>query len=67
MIERWMMRFLKRRGWVVFYLDKPARICKAPGFCWMVIYEETRLTEEIEDLKRSLPYALRGTTREEDA
>ena len=34
--ERWMMRFLQKRGWVVFYLEEPARECRA--VCWMKEY-----------------------------
>jgi len=35
--HRMMMRFLQKRGWVVFYLDKKARICN--GNCWLKMYE----------------------------
>lgn len=38
-IQQWMMRFLQKRGWVVFYLEKQARKC--PGTtCWLKLYEE---------------------------
>ncbi len=35
-----MARFLRRRGWVVFYLDEKARKCN-DGTCWMELYRET--------------------------
>lgn len=41
MIERLMMRFLRWRGWVVFWLDEPARHC-SDGSCWLRLYEEGR-------------------------
>ena len=70
-IERWMMRFLRKRGWVVFYLDEPARKCRG-DFCWLALYESERMKDEIADLDReiadldrSLPYALRRTIRED--
>lgn len=38
-VQQWMMRFLQKRGWVVFYLEKDARKC--PGTtCWLRLYEE---------------------------
>jgi hypothetical protein len=33
-----MVRFLRRRGWVVFYLEKDQRVCKGK-FCWLKLYE----------------------------
>ena len=36
--HRIMARFLKKRGWVVFYLEDPARFCKG-GSCWLKTYE----------------------------
>ena len=38
-IQQLMMRFLRRRGWVVFYLDEQARSCKS-GTCWLQLYQE---------------------------
>ena len=35
--HRIMMRYLQKRGWVVFYLDKRARECN--GMCWLKLYE----------------------------
>ena len=35
--ERAMAQFLRRRGWVVFYLEPRARKC-AKGTCWMDLY-----------------------------
>lgn len=37
-IDRWMMRRLRAKGWIVFWLDKPARHCKA--VCWLEQYEQ---------------------------
>lgn len=53
-VERLLARWLKRRGWVVFWLDEPARFCvpsdkdhviRRPGEhqgCWLAIYEAER-------------------------
>ena len=38
-MQRFMMRFLRKRGWVVFYLEKRARTCKG-NTCWMQLYQE---------------------------
>lgn len=35
--HRWMMRYLQRRGWVVFYLDERARFCRS--ICWLHEYK----------------------------
>jgi hypothetical protein len=35
--NRIMARFLRRRGWVVFYLDEASRHCS--GVCWMEEYQ----------------------------
>ena len=37
--NRWMARYLKKRGWVVFYLDKQYRTCDAG--CWLKLYQES--------------------------
>jgi hypothetical protein len=36
--NRWMAAWLRRRGWVCFYLDEPARHC-GPGGCWLQLYQ----------------------------
>ena len=36
--HRLMARFLRKRGWVAFYLDEEARQCK--GMCWLGLYQE---------------------------
>ena len=36
--HRIMMRYLRKRGWVVFYLEKRARTCNG-GTCWLKLYE----------------------------
>jgi len=38
--NRWMAYWLRRRGWVCFYLDEPARHCGG-GSCWMALYVES--------------------------
>lgn len=35
--HRVMMRFLRKRGWVVFYLEPEHRVCN--GTCWLKLYE----------------------------
>ncbi len=41
--HRIMAQYLKRRGWVVFYLEERARSCDK-DFCWLKLYlaEEKR-------------------------
>jgi len=36
--HRLMMRFLQKRGWVVFYLEKEHRKCDKEC-CWLKLYE----------------------------
>ncbi len=43
--NRWMARYLRRRGWVCFYLDECARSCPAAKNrnqmdCWLALYQE---------------------------
>lgn len=38
--QRWMAAFLKKRGWVVFYLDERSRVCHGRGGCWLKLYQE---------------------------
>jgi len=39
--HRIMARFLRKRGWVVFYLEKRSRICDhKAGTCWLHLYED---------------------------
>jgi hypothetical protein len=35
--HRLMANFLRRRGWVAFYLEPRARMCK-DGVCWLALY-----------------------------
>jgi len=43
--HRIMMRYLRKRGWVVFYLEPEHRIC-AKGTCWLELYSaEQKRTE----------------------
>ena len=34
--HRIMMRFLRKRGWIVFYLEPEARTCG--DMCWLKLY-----------------------------
>lgn len=36
--HRIMANYLKRRNWVVFYLEPRSRTCR--GSCWLEIYEQ---------------------------
>lgn len=38
--QRIMMRFLRKRGWVVFYLSPEVRECKGK-MCWMRLYNDS--------------------------
>ena len=59
MFERWMMRYLVKRGWVVFYLDEYARQCNKDT-CWLGMWEIDRLKKKKGKLEKDLPHALRG-------
>ena len=38
--HRFMARYLRRRGWVCFYLEPQARQCShGPSGCWLELYE----------------------------
>lgn len=39
--HRVMMRFLKKRGWVVFYLAEQHRVCSNPS-CWINLYNDAQ-------------------------
>ena len=43
--HRMMMRFLRKRGWVVFYLDEQARACQ-DDFCWLKLYKALEEEDE---------------------
>jgi hypothetical protein len=45
---RWMARFLKKRGWVVFYLEEQYRQCD-DQCCWLKLYEYLENQEEKND------------------
>lgn len=38
--ERMMVNFLRKRNWVVFYLEPQARTCR--GECWLKLYEQSK-------------------------
>jgi len=40
--HRIMMRYLQKRGWVVFYLEPKNRIC-GKDCCWLELYEKEML------------------------
>lgn len=50
--HRMMARFLRKRGWVVFYLEEQVRECK--GMCWLKLYKTEEITHEIERRSRRL-------------
>ena len=37
--NRWMAHWLRKRGWVVFYLDPCNRECRST--CWLKLYIES--------------------------
>ena len=40
--NRWMAYYLRRRGWVVFYLDASYRTCHGAAAntnCWLRVYQ----------------------------
>ena len=37
--HRWMSSYLRRRGWVCFYLEERSRDCHAD--CWLKLYRES--------------------------
>jgi hypothetical protein len=39
--HRLMMNYLRKRGWVVFYLEDNTRDCK--NMCWLKLYKEELL------------------------
>ena len=38
-LQQFMMRYLRKRGWVVFYLEERARKCNGDT-CWMELYQD---------------------------
>lgn len=39
--HRIIMRYLRKRGWVVFYLEEQNRKCLVEGgTCWLELYKE---------------------------
>lgn len=43
--QRVMARFLRKRGWVVFYLEERSRVCNE-GTCWMKLYQSSLESED---------------------
>lgn len=49
-LNKWMMRYLRNRGWVVFYLDENARACdQRHGVCWLQLHENERKAHDLTD------------------
>ncbi len=42
--HRIMMRYLRRRGWIVFYLEGEARSCN--DMCWIKLYKDMRIKDD---------------------
>lgn len=38
-LQQFMMRYLRKRGWVVFYLEERARKCVGET-CWLHLYQD---------------------------
>lgn len=43
--QRWAAKWLKRRGWVCFYLDQEYRTCNG-GTCWLRLYQDGERREQ---------------------
>lgn len=52
MHHRWMMRYLRKRGWVVFYLEGPCRQCVTHEGCWLALYQAEEARENTEKSDR---------------
>jgi hypothetical protein len=51
MFDRILVRYLSKRGWIVFWLDEPTRYCsahiKAPDHvCWLSVYDDSQQRSE---------------------
>ena len=44
--ERLICNYLKKHGWVVFYLDPRSRDCTDITFCWMKLYKQEEAKEK---------------------
>lgn len=42
--DRILMKYLRKRGWVVFWLETKYRKCNK-GSCWLKLYEEETTKE----------------------
>lgn len=55
--ERMMMRYLRKRGWVVFYLDEQCRFCtagndrRADESCWLALYQREEFRQRQRNCK----------------
>lgn len=45
--ERILARYLRKHGWVVFYLDEQNRECNN-GTCWLKLYQSEEKRKELE-------------------
>ena len=43
--HRLMANYLKRRGWVAFYLEEQSRQCVDHQGCWMNLYNQSEAQE----------------------
>ncbi len=43
--QRMMMRYLRSRGWIVFWLDEVSRKCNG-DICWLKLYQEEILRKK---------------------
>lgn len=52
-IERWLAQWLRRRGWIVFWLEHEARYCSAYNksfgdrVCWLNEFNKTQRKKSI--------------------
>jgi len=44
-IQQWMMKYLRKRGWVVFYLDEEQRQCSKQT-CFLTLYNSVIKAEK---------------------
>lgn len=44
--QRFAARWLRRRGWVVFYLEDRARFCPDTQGCWLNLYQQAEAKEK---------------------
>jgi hypothetical protein len=60
--ERIMVRYLRKKGWVVFWLDKESRVCNE-GTCWLQLYEDAMKYEEENKTSKISLFSLKTKSR----